>query len=384
MTATRAAVEADLGLDSAVESAGFVRVLARADGDALAASGLLARALSARGTPYQLSVGPTVGDRATRLASAASDTADATDEATVVVGTGSSEADHRFTADGSATRQVCELVADLGVEPDPILALAGAAAAGVDPGTALEECREAALDEGTIESGPGLATPTDAADGLAHTTLCRGPWSGDLEAAESLVAAGASPTVTASAVAIDAVGSEDASTRAAHAVEGVLRPHRIAGDHPFATVEGYADVLAALAREAPGLGVALVAGDPDRVADRAIEVWREHGRRAHAALDRATTRRYDGLVVADVDESVEAVARLVADYRSPEPAALAIDAEGGEAALATAEARPLADALESAAEELAIGDGYDVGPRRGYLRYEGDRETVVTAVRRAL
>lgn len=384
MTATRAAVEADSGLAPAVESAGFVRVLARADGDALAASGLLARALAARGTPYQVSVGATVADRAARL-----ETGGASDALTVVVGDGPGSG-HRLAPEGPATPRACDLVDDLDVEPEPILALAGAAAAGIDPDEfdgALARLRETAREEGTIESRPGIATPTEAADGLAHTTSCRGPWSGDPDAAESLVAAaGGDPKTAASAVAIDAVGGDDASRRAASAIEGVLRPRRIADDPPFATVEGYADVLRALARDSPGLGVALVAGDPGLVCEEALEIWREHGRRVHAAVGRATTRRYDGLVVleSEADGAIESVARLAADYRSAEPAVLAIDAEGGEAALATAEARPLAEVLGAVAEEIGAGNDYDVGPRRGFLRFEGDRETVVTAVRRAL
>lgn len=381
MTATRAAVEADSGLAAAVESAGFVRVLARADGDALAASGLLARAVADRGTPYQLSVGATVADREARLKDGGGG-----DAMTVVVGDGH-EGSRRLAPEGPATPRACEVVADLGSEPEPILALAGAAAAGIDPDDAdgeLARLRESADDEGLIESRPGVATPTDAADGLAHTTLCRGPWSGDPDASESLVeAAGGEPTATASAAAIDAVGGE-ASRRAASAVERILRPARIAGDHPFATVEGYADVLRALARDAPGLGVACAVGDPGRVREQALETWREHGRRAHAALDGAATRRYDGLVVVETDGAVEAVARLVADYRSPEPAVLAVDKEGDEAALATAEARPLGDPLAAAAAELGAGNVYDTGPRQGYLRAEGDRDAVVTAVRGAL
>lgn len=377
MTATRAVVEADSGLVAVIESAGFVRVLSRADGDAVAASGLLTRALAERGIPYQCSVGATVADRSARLKSDGN-------EVTVVVGDSPSTG-HRLAPEGPATPRACEIVADLDVDPDPILALAGAAAAGIEPENGeLVRLRESADDDGLIESSPGVVTPTDAADGLTHTTLCRGPWSGDPDAAESMVeAADREPTATASAVAIDVVGGE-ASRRAAHAVERVLRPARIAGDHPFATVEGYADVLCALARTAPGLGVALAAGDPGRVREQVLEAWREHGRRAHAALDGAATCRYDGLVVVETDDAVEAVARMVADYRSPEPAVLAIDEENGEAALATTEARPLAEPLAAVAEELGSGDHYDAGPRRGYLRIEDDRDAVVTAARGAL
>ncbi len=51
---------------SALESASFVRLVTKADGDGLAASGLVARALAARGTPFQVTVGRTVATRTER------------------------------------------------------------------------------------------------------------------------------------------------------------------------------------------------------------------------------------------------------------------------------------------------------------------------------
>ncbi|TKX83439.1 exonuclease RecJ, partial [Halorubrum sp. SS5] len=132
----------------------------------------------------------------------------------------------------------------------------------------------------------------------------------------------------ASLVAVDAVDGDDASERAASAVERALRPY--ATDGPFATVGGHADVLDALAREAPGTGVALaLASDPDdSLRKSALDAWRRHGLAAHRALDAATVGRYDGCVVARVDapEAVlPTVARLVRDFRSPEPVAVALD-----------------------------------------------------------
>ncbi len=68
----------------------------------------------------------------------------------------------------------------------------------------------------------------------------------------------------------------------------------------------------------------------------ALAVWREYGRRAHNALEAASTGRYDGLFVVGIDDGpVEAVAALSTAFRSPEPLVLAVGA--GEAALATRE-----------------------------------------------
>ena len=50
---------------TAMRDAGFVRLVGTADGDALAATGLLARALAALDTPYQASLAAVPGSTAT-------------------------------------------------------------------------------------------------------------------------------------------------------------------------------------------------------------------------------------------------------------------------------------------------------------------------------
>ena len=131
------------------------------------------------------------------------------------------------------------------------------------------------------------------------------------------------------------------------------------------------------ARTESGTGVALAIGHD--VSEAALAAWREHGRRAHEAIAVASTGRYDGLAVVDAGEGpVETIARLVADYRSPEPTVLAVG--DGEAALYARE-EPIGSALEGVARELEAG--YDVGRRRGYLQYDPqlDDSAVITAVR---
>jgi len=53
------------------------------------------------------------------------------------------------------------------------------------------------------------------------------------------------------------------------------------------------------------------ARDGHDVREAALDAWREHGRRAHAALADASTGRYDGLFVVGIDDGpVEAVAQM--------------------------------------------------------------------------
>ncbi|OLZ41459.1 exonuclease [Natrinema saccharevitans] len=398
---------------TALESAGFVRLIARADGDAIAASALLARALADRDTPYQITVGRTIAERTTRVHAPTAD-----GDATVVVGTVDATADDepiRLSAtDRPAVLEAVDLVRDLGATPDPVLALAGVVAAGGDPGAGESEWLvERALERGLVDRRPGVAVPTaDPIDGLAHSTRLRAPWSGNPEATrEALADVAADPDALeaddrraiGSLVALDTVGADAASDAAAATIGRALRPYATP-EAPVATLGGFADVLTALARTEPGTATALALGHDVR--DRALEGWREHGRRAHAALAAASLERYDGLVVVGVDDApVETIARLAVDYRSPEPTVLAINEGHGpssnrtqsddgddEAAIATREDDSLGAALEGIARELADagpetdadgGVAYDVGHRRGYLRYDPglDDETVVTTVR---
>ncbi|WP_408958972.1 exonuclease [Natrinema sp. 74] len=401
---------------SALESAGFVQVVARADGDALAASGLLASALAAAGTPFQVTVGRTVTERSERLR-AQTDEGDAT----VVVGTadGAADAVQLTATDRPASLEAVDLVRDLGATPDPVLALAGIVAAGGDPGAGESEWLvETARERGLLEQRPGVAVPTAAPiDDIAYSTRLRTPWSGDPDATrEALADAAGDPDALdaddhraiGSLVALDAVSAEAATDAAAASIAQALRPYATP-EAPFATLGGFADVLEATARTEPGTGIAVAMGHDAR--DAALEAWREYGRRAHAALEAASTGRYDGLFVVGIDDGpVEAVARIAAAYRSPEPVVLAVSdghgpsgdrmqsADGdAEAAIATREATSLAATVEGIARDLegeapdsttesgadAGGVAYDVGHRRGYLRYDPgvDDSTIIAAVR---
>ncbi|RQG90134.1 exonuclease [Natrarchaeobius halalkaliphilus] len=399
---------------SDLESASFVRLVTRADGDALAASGLVARALTARGTPFQLTVGRTVAERTRRVETATEHVAGAHD-LTVAVGAVDADVSRLDVDDRPATLAAVDLVRDLEAtpDPDPILALAGLVAAGVDPGAGESEwILETARDRGLVERRPGVAVPTaDPVDGLAHSTRLRAPWSGDRDAThEALKSVGVeTPTeldaddhrAIGSLAALDVVGADETSDVAAKSIQRVLRPYATP-DAPFETLGGYADVLEATARSEPGTGAALAMGHDAR--EPTCSVWREYGRTVHAGLDRASTGRYDGLFVVDIDDGpVEAAARTVVAYRSPEPVVLAVG--NGEAAIATRGGGAVGPTVERIARELegafdgsaggepgatAVDDRpdeagveYDVGHHRGYLRYDPsvDESTIIAIVR---
>ncbi|TKX53054.1 exonuclease RecJ, partial [Halorubrum sp. SP3] len=279
---------------------------------------------------------------------------------------------------------------------------------------------------GRVERRPGVALPVSGgnadatagepaadeadpvpsrAEALAASTLARTRYSGDPAAARDALAPLGLPADLdsddrrrfASLVAVDAVDGDDASARAASAVERALRPY--VTDGPFETVGGYADVLDALAREAPGTGIALaLASDPDAsLRTAALDAWLRHGLAAHRALDDAAVGRYDGCVVARVDASpavLPTVARLVRDFRSPEPVAVALDETAGRLAVAATgggsaagdaavDRIGLGDACRTAAGE-AGGDGWGTPVRGGIAVDDGDITAALAALREAI
>lgn len=322
MSATgRSDADAPSASDVAGRLAGaeFVRLVAARTGDGVAAAGLLADALHANSVPYQTSV---VGLPA--------DAASGTDaDVTVTLGRPADTGGTAIGTDGnSAARRAFEVAGRL-ADPDPVLAVAGVIAAGRTPGSDLL----GAASEAGIEPRPGIAIPgVGPVDGLAHSTLVHGPFSGDVDAASAALAGlnlpdhldGDARQRVASAVALAVAGDGAVTGRGTVAVERFLRP--LAGG-PMGTVGGFADVLAATAREQPGRALVLALGN--RKTGAALSAWREHASRAHSAARDASTGRYDGLYVAraastDGRTPVGTVARLLCAYRSPEPVVLVV------------------------------------------------------------
>jgi len=398
MTEATSATPAPDALAGVLADAPFVRLVATDDGDALAAAGLLARALRATGTPFQARVDPDpVPD-------------DVDDGVAVTVGV--DRGPHAVPgADRPASTAAFAVARALGVEPDPVVALAGVVAAGSIPGAdGSGDALDAAERAGRVERRPGVAlpvtgtddaTPEDAdagpsrAEALAASTLAATRYSGDPEAARDALAPLGLPADPdaddrrrfASLVAVDAVDGDEASARAASSVERALRPY--ATDGPFETVGGYADVLDALAREEPGTGIALaIAGDPDEsLRTAALDAWSRHGLAAHRALDAATIGRYDGCVVARVDAAavdaspaiLPTVARLVREFRSPEPVAVAVDETAGRLSAAATDSVGLGDACRTAAGEIG-GDGWGTAARGGIAAADSDGDELTAAL----
>jgi len=383
-TAPATVEDADAGeVAAALSDAPFVRVVAAADGDSLAASGVLARALRDCSIPFQVRVDP-VPDP---VPGAADD---------LVVGIRASGGDLTLAGGESASLTAAVAARELGVDPDPILALAGVAAADrpLDTGGAAT-LLDAARERTTVDRRSGVASPTaDLADGLAHSTLIHAPVSGDPEAARAALSDLDVPSEPAdedrrrlaSWLSIEATAR--GSARAAETVERALRPHATPDpDVGFATVEGVGDVLDAVARERPGTGVALAIRDDEAVRTAALDAWRRHARAVHDALAGATTGRYDGVFVARVDGGdpgrLGTVARLCRDVRSPEPVVLVVG-DGGAAAVGV-DADGLGRAMRAAvravdADGTSAGDG-----RRATARFEGgDVSRFITAFREAL
>ncbi|WP_254271732.1 hypothetical protein [Haloarcula marina] len=356
-------------LAATLRGAAFVRLVSDATGDSLAGTGVLARALDDAGTPFQASVvGPFADpDRTTDA------------DVTVAVGRSLSTAEVSLSTRPAAT--AFEVARELGGTTAPTLALAGAIAGGNIDGSVAD-----AADHAGLERRPGIAVPVvDLADGLAHSTLLSGPFSGDEERARATLAELDLPEPltaddhrrVASLVALAVTGTDAAPPRAADALGRVLHPY--AGG-PFETVGGYADVLDAVARERPGTGIALALGH-DSVREDALSAWRTHATRAHGAVAEATTGRYDGLFVARGDAMpVDTVARLVADFRAPEPVTLVVT--DGEAAAHATDERDVAATMRTAAD--AVGGKSAGHGQRAAARFDVSTADFIEAFREAL
>ena len=359
-------------LQAAVREATFVRLVAAADADSVAAAALLADGLGQQEIPYQTSVTP--------LAQPAERSTDA--DLAIGIGRPVTGSDAQIGLDGPAARTAHAAARDLGAG-DLSLALAGTIAAEGHPG---DELATVANERG-IERRPGVAVPTaDLADGLTHSTLVHAPVSGDREAVESMLDELDLPADPgeedrrrlASAVALAVAGDPDGTDRGSEAVERLLRP--LSGG-PFGTIGGYADVLSAVAREQPGLAIVLALGKLD--GERALDHWRTHGQRAHEAIRTATTSRYDGLFVLQCgdDAPVQTVAELAADYRSPEPVVLVVDPQSA-AVLTRAAEVDISGPLDTAT--TAVGGTSGTARQRGRAEFTGESTEFVAAFTEAV
>ena len=376
----------------ALADARFVRVVVAPDGASLAASGVVARALRERAVPFQIRV---------RRASAY---AVADDALTLRVGS-AGPADLTLGDPETAPATAFEVARELGTAADARLALAGVAASEADPAAST------LADVAGLERTPGVGVPVaDLADGLGHSTLLHAPFSADGDAAGAALAELDLPADLdddarrriASLAAVETATASDATPRAAETVGRALNPLRLGDGAPFATIEGYADVLCAVAREEPGTGVALALGHDARTP--ALDAWRAHARHVHATLRSADTARHAGVFVVrtspptdgdatDPESNADArqrriagrlrtIARLARDFRSPEATVLVV-AEGVAAAATHDEAVDVADALARAVEQTRSDADAD-GTAREADALGIDADAFETAAREAL
>jgi hypothetical protein len=358
-----------------LRDAGFVRLVAMPDGDSLAATGVLARVLD---VPFQASV--------TREEISEN-------EADVTVTVGRSDGDVALTdepiaASAVAVAHVLDGDGDGELNPDEaVLALAGIVAAEHEP-----EAYSDVLETASLDNRPGVGIPIDDhTDGLAHTTLVHAPFSGDREStSEVLATVDDDDRTIASLLALSAI--DEPETRASKAIERAIQPYALgSGTETFATLAGYADVLDTLARSRSGIGLAVALGYDCH--ETALDGWREHAHTAHAAVHTADLVRYHGLTVAEVPSAVggtgtvETVARLVRDYRSPEPVVLVV--AGDEIAGAAIERDITTQATKAATAVDANASGRG---RRVYAQLssddaeenEGKTDAFIEAFREAL
>lgn len=400
---TACAADAD-ATAAALRDAGFVRLVPRRAGDAVAAAGLLARACHAVGVPFQVRarMDPTAavdddGD--------GGDDRDADpvgeDETVVLVGV-DAEPDRRSVRalggdEQPASRSAAAVLRAMDARPPPVLGLAGVVAAGEQPGPESDDpLLASASDAGVVQRRAGIAVPTaDLAEGLATSTLLHAPFSGDAEASAAMLAeldpreepAGDDRRRLASLVALETVTAPDATERAAHAVDRALRPYATP-KAPFATLGGYADVLGAAAREHPDIAVGLGLGAEIR--EQALETWRDHATVAHRLVSTAEKARHQGLTVARVDAGPEeaaalpTAARLVRDFRATEPVALVVG--DGVAAAASVDPVDLGGTLRSAARDIGGSGGGTATTGRARFETESDAGDgdFIDAVRGAL
>ena len=381
MSTTRPDAQADPdALAERLASATLVKLVPRVDGDAIAAAGTVARALQQADVPFQISPARTRTDRRNRIETA-------TDAVVVAVGA-LDGADATISADGTTVSETAASVAgSIGEIDEPELPLAGIIAGGGTPG-AVPTLLERAKARG-LERQPGIATPVaDLADGLAHSTLVHTPVSGDRQRARELldtigITADAPEEsalrTVASLAAIDGTDT-DSPKRAAETIGRFVSPY-VTPEGPFETLGGYADVIDAAARHAPGTAVALAIGG--NVREPALSAWREHAVAVHDGLRNASTGRYDGFVVLRVDDGPPAaIARRYRDIATAEPVVVGI----GPSSIGVATTEKAATAGPLAAVSDAVDGTADWSHRSGFVAAGGeiDERTVIDAVRGAV
>lgn len=345
-------------LVSICENAGFVHLVGVDNGASLAATGVMARTLRAIDIPFQASLASFPDEQHT------------SDDATIAIGWNGGDISFSTGSLVEIAWQCGSALAPDVVEPD--LAFAGLRSEGF-PMSTLE------IDRPT--QSPGIALPTeDVITGLAASSNLRGPFSGTEENASSFVSELALEEQDiihsrkgASAIALAVL--RDTGPRGSDALTNVLHPHQ---SSRFMTIEGYAEILDAIAKEEPGTGLALVLGNP--VEEDVYHCWQQHGKQAHQALSAAETQRHKGLFVArsEDDFPLRTISRICHNYVSPEPITVAVGQSRG----AIVASSPISEGLLSTLD-MCEGTGI-VHETTGHVRFDCSSEEFVNTLRETL
>lgn len=298
MAATRSnESERDAANGDSLATASFVRLVTAPTAEAIAACGMISRSLQSARVPFHASI--TVAAQAT-----------CENATTVSIGHSPSLAADHCLGPGHAVAEASDLLRDQGLEAEPGLQI-GRVLGPTDEkrGSGRSDSREAGL---------GMAVP-ELVDGLAHSSLVHGPYSGDPALAREFLDGidAEDPQHVASAVALGTMADTAQSSRAGWALSRFLGP-RHTPEGPFETAAGTADVFDLLAPVDPGLALSIACGDTG-ARERALGTWRRQSTALHDRLANASVESHSGVAVVQTDiDSVEPLARLVLDYLAPE------------------------------------------------------------------
>lgn len=370
-----------------LQTAEFLQVAVYPDADSLAAAAMLAQVAQAKDCPFHIRTGidATQWDPQEDTTTATVGYTAATAEEPVDIRLGDGE------PAASETLRVVQAVD--GVETDPVLALAALTTRPEPLADVAGETLTLAEDLGYVATRPGVATATqDLTQGLAGMLGVHAPFSGRPDHAQAALVELELPIEidddahqrVEAFVATAATPTRRPAAR--RALESIIRP-RVTDSGPVETLRGYGDILEATSRTAPGVGIALALGRRDP--GDAIEVLDAYAQDAHECLRRADIFEYDGFAACRVDPDPSAVdadrvqavlptvARLARDYKTTEPACIAVT-DGYAASATTQTAAP---SVVAAARSLD-GDGI-ARQYHGEAHYDGTATELVTALREA-
>lgn len=361
-TTGRTEAEAPSNSDVAAQlhESSFVGLYPVRTGDAIAATGVLARSLDSCGIPYQVALAPLPAEPCRET--------DA--DVTVALGRPMDEGFDALGDDGPTSGRAFAIARELEEETDRSpstatveLALTGVLSAGETPPADLLD----AADEAGLDRRPGVGVPTaNLIEGVAYTTGFHTSISGSPEeTAETLAGvdglegedagkadavdsgpAEATDRTIASLVSLTVAADEELPASGAQRFQRCLNTHE---SSRYRTTAGFADVLRATAAVAPGTALELALGTAEQAVG--LDCWRDVGQTVHSQIRDAETNRYDGLVVVETQtgDFLDVFAQLVVDYRAAEPLVLAVT--DGEAV-----ARRSIDAEDDALDGFPLGE----------------------------